>query len=52
MVAIRGGYRMARSWHYAKLSLSSALRLSISRMCVLLFLFFLFVVFKEKSERT
>ena len=30
---------MARGWHYAKLSLSSALRLSFSGMCVLLFLF-------------
>ena len=30
MVAIQGGYRMARGWHYAKLSLSSALRLSFS----------------------
>ena len=27
MVAIRGGYRMARGWHYAKLSLSRALLL-------------------------
>ena len=27
MVAIRGGYRMARGWHYTKLSLSSALLL-------------------------
>ena len=25
MVASRGGYRMARGWHYAKLSLSQAL---------------------------
>ena len=33
-VAIRGGYRMARGWHYAKLSLSSALRLSFSGMFV------------------
>ena len=39
MVAIRGGYRMARGWHYAKLSLSNALRLSFSGMCILLFLF-------------
>ena len=30
---------MARSWHYAKLSLSSALRLSNSCMFILLFLF-------------
>ena len=30
---------MARGWHYAKLSLSSALRLSFSDMCILLFLF-------------
>ena len=30
---------MARGWHYAKLSLSNALRLSFSGMCILLFLF-------------
>ena len=42
---------MARGWHYAKLSLSNARRLSFSGMCILLFLFlslcrfFLFVVF-------
>ena len=30
---------MARGWHYAKLSLSSALRLSFSGMCILLLLF-------------
>ena len=30
---------MARGWHYAKLSLSTALRLSFSGMCILLFLF-------------
>ena len=30
---------MARGWHYAKLSLSSALRLSFYDMCILLFLF-------------
>ena len=30
---------MARGWHYAKLSLSSALRLSFSGMCILLFSF-------------
>ena len=30
---------MARGRHYAKLSLSSALRLSFSGMCILLFLF-------------
>ena len=30
---------MARGWHYAKLSLSSVLRLSFSGMCILLFLF-------------
>ena len=41
MVAIRGGYRMARGWHYAKLSLSSAIRLSFSGMCILLLLLFL-----------
>ena len=39
MVASRGGYRMARGWHYAKLSLSNAPRLSFSGMCILLFLF-------------
>ena len=36
---------MARGWHYAKLSLSSALRLYFSGMCILLFCSFLFVVF-------
>ena len=30
---------MARGWHYAKLSLSSALSLFIFGMCILLFLF-------------
>ena len=35
-------HRMARGWQYAKLSLSSALLLSFSGMCVLLL--FLFVV--------
>ena len=30
---------MARGWHYAKLSLSNAPRLSVSGMCILLFLF-------------
>ena len=39
MVASRGGYRMARGWHYAKLSLSNAPRISFSGMCILLFLF-------------
>ena len=39
MITIRGGYRMARGWHYAKLSLSNILRLSCSGMCILLFLF-------------
>ena len=34
MVAIRGGYRMDRGWHYAKLSLSNGLRLSFSGMYV------------------
>ena len=44
MVAIRGGYRMARGWHYAKLSLSSALLLSSSGMFIVLLLFlFLFL---------
>ena len=46
MVAIRGGYRMARGWHYTKLSLSSTLLLSSSGMCILLLFFsFLVVVF-------
>ena len=41
MVTIRGGYRMARGWHYTKLSLLSALLLSFSGMYfVLLFLSF------------
>ena len=39
MVASRGGYRMARGWHYAKLSLSNAPRLSFSGLCILLFVF-------------
>ena len=39
MVATWGGYRMARGWHYAKLSLSNARRLPFSDMCILLFLF-------------
>ena len=40
MVASRGGYQMARGWHYyAKLSLSNAPRLSFSGLCILLFLF-------------
>ena len=30
---------MARGWHYAKLSLSNAPRLSFSGLCILLFLF-------------
>ena len=30
---------MARGWHYAKLSLSNARRLSFSDLCILLFLF-------------
>ena len=42
MVASRGGYRMARGWHYAKLSLSNAPRLSFSGLCILLFLFLSF----------
>ena len=47
MGSIRVGYRMARGWRYAKLSLSSALRLSFSGMCILFCYFcsFLFVVF-------
>ena len=47
MVAIRGGYRMARDWHYTKLSLSSAPLLYFSgivyiidRCILLLFLSF------------
>ena len=40
MVASRGGYRMARGRHYAKLSLSNAARLSFSDLCILLFMFF------------
>ena len=41
MVAIRGGYRMARGWHYTKLYLPSVRLLSFSGMCfVLLFLSF------------
>ena len=39
MVASRGGYRMPLGWHYAKLSLSNAPRLSFSDLCILLFLF-------------
>ena len=39
MVASRGGYRMARGWHYAKLSLSNTPRLSFFDLCILLFLF-------------
>ena len=34
MGASRGGYRMARGRHYAKLSLSNAARLSFSDLCV------------------
>ena len=51
MVATRRGYRMARGWHYAKLSLSNARRSSFSGMYILLFLslslcrFCLFVFF-------
>ena len=44
MVASRGGYQMARGRHYAKLSLSNAARLSFSDLCILLFMFLLFVV--------
>ena len=39
MVGSRGRYRMARGWHYAKLSLSNAPRLSFSGLCIMLFLF-------------
>ena len=35
-----GGYRMARGWHYTKLSLSSAPLLSFSGMCILPVVFF------------
>ena len=47
MGASRGGYRMARGRHYAKLSLSNAARLSFSDLCILLFCYscsYLFVV--------
>ena len=40
MVASWGGYRLARGWHYAKLSLSSAPRLSFSDPCVCVCVFF------------
>ena len=36
------GDRMARGWHYTKLSLSSALLLSFSGMCFVCYCFFLF----------
>ena len=39
MVASRGGYRMARGRHYAKLSLSNAARLFFSDLCILLSMF-------------
>ena len=45
MVASRGGYRMARGWHYAKLSLSNTPRLYFSGMCILLFLFLSLCIF-------
>ena len=45
MVASRGGYRIARGWHYAKLSLSNAPRLSFPGMYILLFLFLFFCRF-------
>ena len=44
IVAIQGGYRMARGWRYTKLSLSSALLLSFPLACALCFFSFLFVV--------
>ena len=44
MVASRGGYRMTRGRHYAKLSLSNAARLSFSDLCILLFMFLSLVV--------
>ena len=40
MVATRGGYRMARGWHYAKLSLSNARRLSFSGICIFILVLF------------
>ena len=45
MVAIRGGYRIARGWHYAKLSLSRALFSYIFLICALCYCFFILVVF-------
>ena len=36
---------MARGWHYAKLSLSNARRLSFSGMCILLLFLFLSISF-------
>ena len=39
MVASRGGYRMARGRHYAKLCPSNAPRLSFPDLCILLFQF-------------
>ena len=50
MVAIRGGYRMARGWHYTKLSLLSSaafsyLPVSFSGMCFVLYCSFVFVLF-------
>ena len=43
---------MARGWHYAKLSPSSALRLSFSGMCILLFLFLSLCRFLKKNQST
>ena len=48
---------MARGWHYAKFSLSSALCLSFSGMCTLLLLFlslcrFCLFVFVKKNQST
>ena len=40
---------MARGWHYAKLSLSNALRLSFSGMSILLFLFLFICRFLKKN---
>ena len=42
---------MDRGWHYAKLSLSSALRLSFSDMCILLFLFVFFLLLSLELGR-
>ena len=43
IVAIRGGYRLARRWRYIKLSPSSALLLSFSGVCFVLYSFLLVI---------